>query len=287
VPNDQEGFVAFFCAAKLCAQYLATYNLYQGGLMYGDAAGEYAGDTEAETRRPTHAGQIVKFHTPQDDEEAKMRYVTLEVHDGDDRPRAHIRAVNSGLSIPPVNVVRLGDLVVVDDAEEQKSNDPLAYAIGTFFRVANDYSDRFKIGGKQKLQKLVGEDIFYDRDGDWYFNTQKITKMSISELRHLTGTVMQQIVRSAGLPDKITTLEDIRLFFVYLYFVDKVGFHPDEDFLEYVDGETGEPSYTKAAARKRNALMEQAFEVAAAADADIYGIAMEVAHPAGEDDSEW
>ena len=59
-------------------------------------------------------GQIVKFHTPLEDENPNQLYVVLEVIEDGDRSRAEIQALNTGLSFPPVNKVRLSDLEVVE-----------------------------------------------------------------------------------------------------------------------------------------------------------------------------
>ena len=64
--------------------------------------------------RPTKQGQIVKFHTPLADENPNQLYVVLEVMEDDERPRADIQALNTGLSFPPINTVRLADLEVVE-----------------------------------------------------------------------------------------------------------------------------------------------------------------------------
>lgn len=64
--------------------------------------------------RPTKQGQIVKFHTPLADEKPNQLYVVLEVIEDEERPRAEIQALNTGLSFPPINTVRLRDLEVVD-----------------------------------------------------------------------------------------------------------------------------------------------------------------------------
>jgi transcription antitermination factor NusG len=64
--------------------------------------------------KPIKKGQIVKFHTPLADEKPNQLYVVLEVIDDDERPRADIQALNTGLSFPPINTVRLGDLEVVE-----------------------------------------------------------------------------------------------------------------------------------------------------------------------------
>lgn len=64
--------------------------------------------------KPTKEGQIVKFHTPLPDENPDQLYVVLEVVSDDERPRADIQALNTGLSFPPINSVRLSDLEVVE-----------------------------------------------------------------------------------------------------------------------------------------------------------------------------
>lgn len=59
-------------------------------------------------------GNIVKFHSPLPDENPNQLFVVLEVIAEDERPRADIQALNTGLSFPPINKVRLGDLEVVE-----------------------------------------------------------------------------------------------------------------------------------------------------------------------------
>jgi len=63
---------------------------------------------------PYKEGQIVRFHTVFEDEDPLLLYMTLWVGTDSERPRAAIYAINSGLPWPPINVVRLGDLEVVD-----------------------------------------------------------------------------------------------------------------------------------------------------------------------------
>ncbi len=75
--------------------------------------------------RPTKQGQIVKFHTPLADENPDQLYVVLEVIEDDERPRANIEALNTGLSFPPINTVRLSDLEVV----EVETNDLIGHKV--------------------------------------------------------------------------------------------------------------------------------------------------------------
>ena len=64
--------------------------------------------------KPTKEGQIAKFHTPLAGENPEQLYVVLEVIQDDERPRADIQALNTGLPFPPINKVRLDDLEVVE-----------------------------------------------------------------------------------------------------------------------------------------------------------------------------
>lgn len=64
--------------------------------------------------KPIEKGAIVKFHTPLSEENPNQLFVVLEVIANDERPRADIQALNTGLSFPPINTVRLGDLEVVE-----------------------------------------------------------------------------------------------------------------------------------------------------------------------------
>ncbi len=64
--------------------------------------------------RPNKIGQVAKFHTPLPDENPNQRYVVLEIKEDVERPRADIKALNTGLSFPPINTVLLDDLEVVE-----------------------------------------------------------------------------------------------------------------------------------------------------------------------------
>ncbi|OCB71172.1 hypothetical protein B0A79_22525 [Flavobacterium piscis] len=59
-------------------------------------------------------GQIVKFHTPLAHEKPNQLYVVLEVITDQERSRAEIQALNTGLPFPPINKVKLTDLEVVE-----------------------------------------------------------------------------------------------------------------------------------------------------------------------------
>jgi predicted PhzF superfamily epimerase YddE/YHI9 len=64
--------------------------------------------------RPDKKGQIARFHTPLEGENPEQLYVVLEVIEDDERPRADIQALNTGLSFVPINTVSLDDLEAVE-----------------------------------------------------------------------------------------------------------------------------------------------------------------------------
>lgn len=64
--------------------------------------------------KPTKEGQIVKFHTPLEGEDASQLYVVLEIKIDGHRDRADIQPLGTGLTFPGINTVPLGDLEVVE-----------------------------------------------------------------------------------------------------------------------------------------------------------------------------
>ena len=62
----------------------------------------------------TKEGQIVKFCSPLIDKNPEQVYVVLEIMPDDKMPTANIQALNTGLSIVPVNTVRVNELEVVE-----------------------------------------------------------------------------------------------------------------------------------------------------------------------------
>ena len=74
------------------------------------------------------------------------------------------------------------------------------------------------------------------------------------------------------------TVDDVRDFFEELK-QQGVNFHPDDNFNNYVNIETGQPSFSAAQAAELNDKLDQAFEVCEAADVDIYELCLEVFTP--------
>lgn len=74
---------------------------------------------------------------------------------------------------------------------------------------------------------------------------------------------------------EINTVGDVRTFFNELL-AEEVNFHPDDDFTDYIDYETMQPSYSESEAADRNRLLEQSFEVCDRVGVDIYEACIEI-----------
>lgn len=68
---------------------------------------------------------------------------------------------------------------------------------------------------------------------------------------------------------KIINLDDVRTFTKQLI-NESVNFHPDENFINYINIQTSEPTYAEKDAEVRNALMAECFEVCDKNGIDIY-----------------
>jgi len=75
---------------------------------------------------------------------------------------------------------------------------------------------------------------------------------------------------------QITTTKDVAAFAKQLI-KEGVSFHPDDDFDDYINFETKEPTYTKNEADFRNELMNQCFSICEKNGIDIYDTMNEVA----------
>ncbi len=72
----------------------------------------------------------------------------------------------------------------------------------------------------------------------------------------------------------ITKLTEVVIFFEHLLYERKVSFHPDDDFVEYVSSDTGEPSFTSEEVAVYNNLMNESFDVCEKAGVEIYSIGL-------------
>lgn len=73
---------------------------------------------------------------------------------------------------------------------------------------------------------------------------------------------------------KILTIEDVKQFAKELT-AEGLSFHPDDDFNDYINFTSGEPSYTSEEAEIRNKLMNECFDVCENEGIDIYEVMME------------
>lgn len=93
-----------------------------------------------------------------------------------------------------------------------------------------------------------------------------------TQLNFTMGTEMFDIRKP------ITTLAEVKSFANYLFTELQVIFHPDDDFADYADRETGDMAFKPEIAETLNLRMCDCFVVCDNVDADIYEV-MDVISP--------
>ncbi len=81
---------------------------------------------------------------------------------------------------------------------------------------------------------------------------------------------------------KIETIEDVEQFVRYIYEDLEVNFHPDDDFNDIINHETGKKNFKEAEANMYNHLVDKCFNVCEKNDVDFYEIALKY-HPILQD----
>jgi hypothetical protein len=71
----------------------------------------------------------------------------------------------------------------------------------------------------------------------------------------------------------INTISDVEQFAKHLVQVEKLSFHPDDDFRDYVTN-ANQPFYTTQEAELRNKLMNECFDVCEKEKVDFYGVVL-------------
>jgi len=75
--------------------------------------------------------------------------------------------------------------------------------------------------------------------------------------------------------NEIKNPADVEIFVIQLV-AEGLNYHPDDDFENYVNTETDEPSYTADEAKIRNNLNQQCFAVCKKFNIDIYDLTQEI-----------
>ena len=73
----------------------------------------------------------------------------------------------------------------------------------------------------------------------------------------------------------INTISDVEQFAKHLVQVEKLSFHPDDDFKDYVTN-ANQPFYSTKEAKLRNKLMNDCFEVCEREKVDVYGVVLPI-----------
>ena len=77
-------------------------------------------------------GQIVKFHTPNEDEDSEVIYVVLDYIEDGERSRAEIKPLNTKLTFPQISLF-LSDDLVIDETQTFQLEYYLGYGLIVFF----------------------------------------------------------------------------------------------------------------------------------------------------------
>lgn len=72
----------------------------------------------------------------------------------------------------------------------------------------------------------------------------------------------------------ISNTEDVKSFFTSLIVEDRLNFHPDDDFLNYINLDSNLPSYSPEEAIRLNGLLDRCFEICEKEGIDIYSMSM-------------
>ncbi len=73
----------------------------------------------------------------------------------------------------------------------------------------------------------------------------------------------------------IDTISDVEQFAKHLVQVEKLSFHPDDDFRDYVTN-ANQPFYTTQEAELRNKLMNECFDICEKEKVDFYGVVLKI-----------
>lgn len=78
--------------------------------------------------------------------------------------------------------------------ELKKPNKKRVDLVGKFYTISMKFVKSYKIGGNQKLQKIVGKDLYYQAEtGDWFYANEKIAKTSPAKLQRLIDKLNEKL----------------------------------------------------------------------------------------------
>lgn len=65
--------------------------------------------------------------------------------------------------------------------------------IGRFYVATCEFQENHPEGGKEALQKILGENLYYNVGNKWFFNNGLIISMDDDDLNQLTESILQSI----------------------------------------------------------------------------------------------
>ena len=126
-----------------------------------------------------------------------------------------------------------------------------------------------------------------ETDGKYFYDLQALTDDNLKSVMFLFekpkyekgGKIKTFDYKTEYNPSKIKNPNDVKEFFKYLVNVEKVNFHPDDDFDDYIDFKTKKKLFSKKEAQNLDQYMEDSFlvmDLPKNKDKEIYTIGLEV-----------
>lgn len=78
---------------------------------------------------------------------------------------------------------------------------------------------------------------------------------------------------------KIKTAADVKMFFYFLIEYERLNFHPDTDFRDYIDLESDDPLFNSDEIEHYNSLLDSCFSICEEERIDIYNLSIQVLNP--------
>ena len=140
--------------------------------------------TEGETLKK---GDIVKF------KDGRSIYIVGPKGDGYDykdgqelghHPKGWFdMMISTGKAV--IESVNEGKVLLADLPQKLHESTLSSDELGEFYTKAINFVDKFKRGGNQKLRDVIGEDLFFNRGKEWFFNAWNVKKLTSSEVSAL------------------------------------------------------------------------------------------------------
>lgn len=132
-------------------------------------------------------GDLVKIKPEwKEDQDSKydFTYVLLGNPSGG---RVKIKPVDSGLSIPPVENVKLDWIYPVKESLNESDKTKAQFYLMDIFGKA------YELNKSKDIQKIVGKKFYYQKNGNWTYNTDQLKAMEADEIIALGDKIKKEL----------------------------------------------------------------------------------------------